>query len=41
MSRFFKSERQAKTLGCDVILRAVRKLTREIKAIVTERGLRR
>ena len=35
----FLSERQAKTLGRDVILCAVKKLTREITAIVRERLL--
>ena len=38
-SGFFQSNCQAKTLGCDVILLAVKKSTRETMAIVRERVL--
>ena len=39
MSGFFQSKRQAKALGRDIILRAVKKTTREITPLVNERVL--
>ena len=39
MSGFLQSKRQAKTLGGDIILRAIKKTTRAITQLVSERVL--